>query len=79
MDTVLDISARDALGNAVHGPVRATGTKASLFYSNGPQIIAIDVEDLIVVATADRILITSRGNSQKIKEMLEQAHARDPS
>jgi mannose-1-phosphate guanylyltransferase/mannose-1-phosphate guanylyltransferase/mannose-6-phosphate isomerase len=70
-DTIFDVSDRTSAGNAVHGPVQASGTQASLVYSDGPRIIAIDVDDLIIVATASSVLVTRRGSSQKIKEVLD--------
>lgn len=38
---------------------------------DGPRIALVDVDDLIVVATNNEILIMRRGDSQKVRRIIE--------
>jgi mannose-1-phosphate guanylyltransferase/mannose-1-phosphate guanylyltransferase/mannose-6-phosphate isomerase len=58
-------------GNVVRGPVRAEEARGCYLHSDGPRIVALGVEDLVVVATADGVLVTRRGSSQNVKPFLE--------
>ena len=63
-------------GNVVSGDVTALDTKGSLLASEGPLIVTIGVEDLIVVATGDAVLVVPRGQSQRVKEAVDALKAR---
>jgi hypothetical protein len=43
------------------------GTRGSMIRPGGPTVLAIGVTDLIVVATADAVLVTSRGTRQQLE------------
>lgn len=70
-DAVYDAARNGDSNNVIHGPVDSEQSRGCYFHSEGPKIIAIDVEDLIVVATADGVLVTRRGGSQSLKTILE--------
>ncbi|MEA3046638.1 MAG: hypothetical protein QOJ53_970 [Sphingomonadales bacterium] len=70
-EALYDISARDETGNAVAGDVMAIGATNCLIRSEGPLVTAIGIEDLIVIATADAVLIVPRAQSQRVKEAVE--------
>jgi mannose-1-phosphate guanylyltransferase/mannose-1-phosphate guanylyltransferase/mannose-6-phosphate isomerase len=72
-DMVFETADRDRDGNAVAGPVEALGATGCLLQSDGPHMIVLDVEDLYVVATAKGVLITRRGSSERLKELLDSA------
>jgi len=72
-DALLDASERDRDGNAVSGPASVIGGRGCLVRSEGPRVVAIGVDDLIVVATADSVLIVARGESQRVREAVERA------
>ena len=59
----------DGDGNCLAGPVVARDSRNCLIRSDGPRVIAQGVEDLIVVATGDTVIILPRGESQRVKEM----------
>jgi mannose-1-phosphate guanylyltransferase/mannose-1-phosphate guanylyltransferase/mannose-6-phosphate isomerase len=61
----------DAAGNVVRGPVEVENARRCYLHSDGPRIVAIDVDDLVVVATAAGVLVTRRGASGKLKALLE--------
>jgi len=65
------VAARDEAGNAIAGDVLALGASNCLIRSEGPLVAAIGVEDLVVIATADAVLIVPRAQSQRVKEAVE--------
>lgn len=70
-------SARDLEGNAVSGPVIARDCANTYLRSEGPLIAAAGLEDHVVVATDDAVLIARRDNAGDIRRLVEQAaHAR---
>jgi mannose-1-phosphate guanylyltransferase/mannose-6-phosphate isomerase len=66
-----DIAARDAGGNAVKGNVLTEKSQNSYLRSEGPLIAAIGVENLVVVATKDAVLISHRDSAQDVKKIVE--------
>lgn len=61
----------DDQGNVVSGNVIHLGSKGSYFRSTGPLLAAIDVEDLVVVATPDAVLVARRDSAQDVKKIVE--------
>ena len=70
-DALHAISDTDADGNAHAGPVLAIDTRNCLVRSDGVRIALVGVEDLIVVASGDDLLIMPRGRSQEVKKLIE--------
>jgi mannose-1-phosphate guanylyltransferase len=70
-DALHAVAARDAAGNAIAGDVLALDARNCLIRSEGPLVAAIGVEDLVVIATADAVLIVPRAQSQRVKEAVE--------
>ena len=67
-----DIGARDKAGNASEGDVVAVNVKNSYLRSEGPLLAAVGVEDVVVVATQDAVLVTRRGATQEVKKVVEE-------
>ncbi len=67
-----DIAARDESGNAIKGDVVTEKVRNSYIRSEGRLVAAVGVEDLIVVATKDAVLVSHRGASQDVKKIVEQ-------
>jgi len=67
-----DIAARDAGGNAVLGDVVTEKTKNSYIRSEGPLVAAVGVDDLVIVATKDAVLVSRRNASQDVKKIVDQ-------
>jgi mannose-1-phosphate guanylyltransferase/mannose-1-phosphate guanylyltransferase/mannose-6-phosphate isomerase len=59
-DSVYQAGPADDAGNVLHGAADATGARNCLVHSDGPRIVALNVEDLIIVATAEGVLVTRR-------------------
>lgn len=70
-DALHDIATKDESGNSRSGHVVIEDSRNCLFHSSGPRIVAAGVEDLIVVATPDAVLILPRGQSQRVKELVD--------
>jgi mannose-1-phosphate guanylyltransferase len=75
-DALFEAGDADGAGNVVSGDVTALDTKGSLLASEGPLIVTIGIEDLIVVATGDAVLVAPRGKSQQVKEAVDALKAR---
>jgi mannose-1-phosphate guanylyltransferase/mannose-6-phosphate isomerase len=67
-----EIAARDNAGNAKDGDVVALNVKNSYLRSEGPLVAAVGVEDVVVVATQDAVLVTRRGATQDVKKIVEE-------
>jgi mannose-1-phosphate guanylyltransferase / mannose-6-phosphate isomerase len=63
---------KDACGNAVRGDCIPLNCKDTLMLGQSRLIAGIGVEDLIIVETADVILVAKKGESQKVKELVQQ-------
>ena len=70
-DALHAISDTDADGNAHHGEVIAVETSNCLVRSDGARVAIVGVDDLIVVASGNDILIVPRGRSQEVKKLIE--------
>lgn len=71
-DALHAISECDANGNACTGDVVAIDTENCLVRSDaGKRVALVGVEDLIVVAHGDDILVLPRGRSQEVKKIIE--------
>jgi mannose-1-phosphate guanylyltransferase/mannose-1-phosphate guanylyltransferase/mannose-6-phosphate isomerase len=73
-DALHAISERDAAGNAhgtAGGEVIAIDTRNCLVRSDGVRVALVGVEDLIVVAAGNDVLILPRGRSQEVKKLTE--------
>lgn len=70
-DAVHEISDKDAANNAMQGNVIAVDCRNSLVHSNKRLVSVIEVEDLNIIETADAVLITKRGASQRVREVVD--------
>lgn len=62
----------DASGNALRGTVVTTGASNNIVMSNGRTIAVVGVKDLVVVETADAVLVCHRDSVQDIKKVVGQ-------
>jgi mannose-1-phosphate guanylyltransferase len=70
-DALHEISEKDVDGNTLSGDTLTIDTANSLIRSDGPKVTTIGVDNLIVVATKDAVLVMPRGESQRVKEAVE--------
>jgi mannose-1-phosphate guanylyltransferase/mannose-6-phosphate isomerase len=65
------ISPQDNAGNATSGTVVTRDVKNSYLRSDGPTIAAMGVDDLMIIATKDAVLVAPKSRSQEVKELVE--------
>lgn len=70
-DAVYELKEKDENGNVLIGDVATIDTKGCYFYSRKNLIAAIGVSNLIVVQSKDSILIVNRGDSEKVKDLVD--------
>jgi mannose-1-phosphate guanylyltransferase/mannose-6-phosphate isomerase len=70
-----DIAARDRDGNAILGTVVTEKSRNSYIRSEGPLVAAIGVENLVIVATKDAVMVSHRDAAQDVKKIVEQLEA----
>jgi mannose-1-phosphate guanylyltransferase/mannose-6-phosphate isomerase len=69
-------SGPDADGNVLTGDVVALNTTGSFVRSDRPLVATIGVHNLVVVATADAVLVADKSHDQDVKLVVEQLKAR---
>lgn len=57
-------------GNVTHGDVVIEETKNSLIHSTHRLIATVGLEDIVIVETADAVLVANRESSQNVKEIV---------
>lgn len=70
-DAVHEVAARDGDDNAISGNVLAIDCKNSLLRSQQRLIAAVGLDDIIAVETPDAILLVKRGESQRVREIVD--------
>jgi mannose-1-phosphate guanylyltransferase len=68
---VFDASAKDEHGNVVVGEALVLDGHANLIRSDGPRIAAIGVDDLVIIASGDSVLVTKLSEAQRVREAAE--------
>lgn len=71
-DAVWDVLPKDELGNAHIGDVISIESKNTLVQANSRLVSLVGVENLIVVETADAVLIADKSLSQDVKHIVSQ-------
>ena len=62
---------RDRSGNAIAGDVIATDMKNSLIHAGSRLVAAIGLKDVVIVETADAVLVAHKEHSQKVKQVVD--------
>ena len=71
-DALWEVSKQDAAHNVIRGDVLSQDSQNCYLYSDEGRLLAVQgVNDLIVVNTADAVLVTHRGQSQNVKNIVE--------
>lgn len=74
-DAVWQVGKKDEQGNVVSGDALLSNTRNSLIHSSGRLVSAVGVENLIIIETADAVLVADRKNSQDVKHIVNQLEA----
>ncbi len=72
-----DVSARDDEGNASRGDVILDNCTDSYFYSDSRLVAATGVDGLVVVETADAVLVADRNKVQDVKRIVNTLKAQE--
>jgi len=70
-----EISDKDADGNAVRGDVLLENTRGSVVRADGRLVACAGVEDLVVIETADAVLVADRHDTDGVKAIVERLRA----
>ena len=76
-DALSDEYEKDKNGNSIDENIIAINSKNNFVYTNERMITLADIDELIVVDTSDALLITKKGSSQKIKEIVKELKGRE--
>lgn len=70
-DALYDELPKDENGNSINEKYVQIDSKNNLIYGNERKITTVDIEDLIIVDTGDALLISKKGSSQKVKNIVQ--------
>ena len=74
-DAVWQVGKQDGQGNVTSGDTLLTNTRNSLIHASTRLVSAVGVENLIIVETADAVMVADRANSQDVKHIVNQLDA----
>jgi mannose-1-phosphate guanylyltransferase/mannose-6-phosphate isomerase len=74
-DAVWQVGKQDEKGNVTSGDTLLSNTNNSLVHANSRLVSVVGVENLIIVETADAVLVADRKNSQDVKRIVNQLEA----
>jgi len=75
-DAVWQVGKQDENGNVVIGDTLMSDSKNSLVHASTRLVSAVGVENLVIVETADAVLVTTRAKSQDVKHLVGQLEER---
>jgi mannose-1-phosphate guanylyltransferase / mannose-6-phosphate isomerase len=70
-ETIWRLAPKDAAGNAIVGKAAAIDSRGSYVFSEKSQVALLGVEDMIVVATEDAILVVPRDRVDGMKQLVD--------
>lgn len=74
-----DVSEKDSNGNAITGDVLIHDTKNSHIVSESKLVSAVGVEDMVIVETADAVMVAHKSQAQNVKQIVTQLKAQNRS
>ena len=74
-DAVWQVGVQDQSGNVTSGDTLVSNSKNSLIHASSRLVSVVGVENLVVIETADAILVADRKNSQDVKNIVGQLEA----
>ncbi len=69
--TLWDVGDKNVDGNVIKGDVYTINTNNSLLFSDQRHISSIGLDDIIVVETADAVLVAHKDHAQDVKQVVE--------
>jgi len=74
-DALWDIGTKDSDQNVIVGDVLAEGVHDSYLRSDGPVTAVVGVDNLVVIATSDAVLVAPRDQAQHVKKIVDRLKA----
>ena len=71
-DSIWQVGVQDDDGNVTHGDTLMAATSNSLIYASSRLVSTVGINNLIVVETADAILVADKSQSQHVKEIVSE-------
>ena len=71
-DAIWKVQDKDAQGNALSGDVLTADVQNSYIQAQSRLVAVAGVKDVVVVETADAVLVTQRSNVQSVKHLVQQ-------
>ena len=71
-DAVWQVGRKDDQGNVTSGDTLLSDASNSLVHASSRLVSAVGVDNLVIVETADAVLVTHRSNSQDVKSIVNQ-------
>ena len=69
-DAVWQVAAKDASGNSSVGDVMFEDSRNTLVHASGRLVTALGVDNVVIVETADAVLVADRARSQDVKKLV---------
>ena len=69
-DAVWQVAAKDAAGNSGVGDVMFEDSRNTLVHSSGRLVTALGLDNVVIVETADAVLVADRERSQDVKKLV---------
>jgi mannose-1-phosphate guanylyltransferase / mannose-6-phosphate isomerase len=69
-EAIYDIAQRDGANNAIRGPVVAVAAENCLVHAEARLTAVLGVKDLLVVSTADAVMVAPRGHAEEVKHLV---------
>jgi mannose-1-phosphate guanylyltransferase/mannose-6-phosphate isomerase len=74
-DAVWQVGKQDEQGNVTSGDTLLSNASNSLVHASSRLVSAVGIENLIIIETADAVLVADRKNSQDVKHIVNQLEA----
>ena len=70
-----DVGSKDTAGNVLEGDVLALDVRGSYIRSEGRLVAAVGVEDVVIVANEDAVLVLPKGRAEDVKRVVDALNA----
>ena len=74
-DAIWQVGEKDDAGNVLRGDAMTIGASNCLVHSDGLMTAVIGAEDLVVVSTADAVLVVPKARAQEVKTLVDRLKA----
>lgn len=69
-DSLFEELPHDSCGNSISEHTITVNSHNNMIMTDGRLIAAVDVDDLVIIDTSDALLVTKKGSSQQVKEVV---------